>query len=233
MDFSIRSSQKELIDRDDIPFVEIQRNMRELDIINTWLGGHAISINGLSQLIAGRQQVSICEIGCGGGDNLAALYRYCQRRNIAVRLTGVDYNPHCIAFAREHFPGSQVDWMIADYRTVTFGDTPPDIIFSSLFCHHFTDEELIRMLCWMDANTRIGWFINDLHRHPIAWHAIRLLTAWFSRSRLVRNDAPVSVLRGFTRREWKALLDKAGIEHYSIRWKWAFRWLLTKKNLLN
>jgi SAM-dependent methyltransferase len=226
MDFSSRSNQKELIDRDDIPFGDIQRNMRELDIINTWLGGHAISIAGLKQLIKGRKQVSICEIGCGGGDNLAALRSYCRRKGIAVRLIGVDRNPHCIAVARERFPDNHQDWMIADYRCVNFQDAKPDIIFSSLFCHHFTDEELVDMLSWMDTNAAVGWFINDLHRHPLAWYSIRRLTAWFSRSYLVKHDAPLSVLRGFTRQEWRRLFFKAGITHYSIRWKWAFRWLL-------
>ena len=77
-DLSKRSYQKELLDRDDIPFRDIQRNMHELDIINTWLGGHAISISGLRHLIPHREQVSICEIGCGGGDNLRALVRKCS-----------------------------------------------------------------------------------------------------------------------------------------------------------
>ena len=46
-DFSQRSDEKELLDRDDIPFTDIERNMHELDLINTWLGGHAISKRGL------------------------------------------------------------------------------------------------------------------------------------------------------------------------------------------
>ena len=53
LDLSKRSYQKELLDRDDIPFRDIQRNMLELDIINTWLGGHAISISGLRRLAGG------------------------------------------------------------------------------------------------------------------------------------------------------------------------------------
>ena len=65
-DFSRRSYQKELLDGDDIPFPDIARNMHELDFINTWLGGHAISVEGLRQLSGGRRQLSICEIGCGG-----------------------------------------------------------------------------------------------------------------------------------------------------------------------
>ncbi|HTI12930.1 MAG TPA: methyltransferase domain-containing protein [Puia sp.] len=229
MDFSKRSYQKELLDRPDIPFEDIERNMRELDFINTWLGGHAISLSGLKQLVRNRKQVTICEIGCGGGDNLRVLSRYCRRRHIGLRVMGIDNNAHCIAVAREKWKDGMAEWVHSDYRNVHFGEERPDIIFSSLFCHHFTDEELVLMLTWMEKSAQVGWFINDLQRHPLAYHAIRRLTGWLSRSYLVKNDAPLSVLRGFVREEWEEYLQKAGIGPYSLRWKWAFRWLIVRE----
>jgi 2-polyprenyl-3-methyl-5-hydroxy-6-metoxy-1,4-benzoquinol methylase len=226
-DLSKRSYQKELLDRDDIPLADIRRNMHELDIINTWLGGHAISISGLKRLIGLRKQLSICEIGCGGGDNLRALARWCHKEHIQVHVTGIDLSAHCIAVARERWQEGPANWIHSDYRNVVFHRDKPDIIFSSLFCHHFTDEELTAQLGWMETNAGVGWFVNDLHRHILAWQSIRLLTSWFSRSYLVKNDAPLSVQRGFTRPEWKELLRKAGIEDGKVEWKWAFRWLVT------
>jgi len=223
--FSVRSYDKELIDRDDIPFTDIERNMHELDIINTWLGGHAISISGLRRLLKGRSAINICEIGCGGGDNLKAMIQYCRKRDISVQVTGIDCNAHCLAVARAKV-GKEAEWILSDYRAVDFGGRKPDIIFSSLFCHHFTDDELVYMLNWMSLHARIGWFINDLHRHPVAYHTIRWITGWFSRCYLVKNDAPLSVLRGFSKQDWEGLMRRAGIANYSIRWKWAFRWLV-------
>ena len=49
--FSKRSYEKELLDGEGQPFPAIERNMLELDLINTWLGGHAISIRGLSAFV--------------------------------------------------------------------------------------------------------------------------------------------------------------------------------------
>lgn len=229
VDLSQRTSQKELLDRDDIPFADIEKNMRELDTINTWLGGHRISQKGLKRVIGERRQVSICEIGCGGGDNLRVLDRWCRRRGIAARITGIDLNEHCVAVAKQRWDGDQAEWICADYREVSFADRRPDIIFSSLFCHHFTDAELTGQLRWMEANAKMGWFINDLHRHRLAYYAIRLLTAAFSGSYLVKNDAPLSVLRGFSRAEWNRLLASAGMEDCKIGWEWAFRWLVTRR----
>lgn len=228
VDLSKRSSQKELLDRDDIPFADIEKNMRELDVINTWLGGHAISKKGLKRVIGHRRQVSICEIGCGGGDNLRVLGRWCGKRGIAAAVTGIDYNAHCVAVAKQRWTGDRAEWLCADYREVSFADRRPDIIFSSLFCHHFTDAELTGQLKWMEMNAGMGWFINDLQRHRLAWYAIRLLTAVFSRSYLVKNDAPLSVLRGFSRAEWKRLLASAGMDECMVSWEWAFRWLVIR-----
>jgi 2-polyprenyl-3-methyl-5-hydroxy-6-metoxy-1,4-benzoquinol methylase len=231
INFSRRSDEKELLDGDNIPFKDIERNMQELDFINTWLGGHGISIVGLKRLLKDRQRVTICEIGCGGGDNLRVLDKYCRHRNLQVEVTGIDSNMHCVAVAQEKWEGENAEWFCSDYRKVVFADKKPDIIFSSLFCHHFTDEELVEQLQWMEDNAGAGWFINDLHRHPVAYYSIRLLTAWWSNSYLVKKDAPLSVLRGFTRKDWKKLMHRAGISRYSLQWKWAFRWLVANETV--
>jgi len=224
--FAKRSFEKEILDQDSIPFADIERNMLELDWINTWLGGHRISILGLKQLLGGRRRIRICEIGCGGGDNLRVLTRYCHRHGVETEVVGVDINGHCIEVAREKWRDGQAEWLHSDYRRVAFDRRKPDIIFSSLFCHHFTDQELVSMIRWMEQNSTTGWYVNDLHRHPLAYYSIRWLTKWLSRSYLVKNDAPLSVLRGFTRAEWTTILREAGIETYQLKWKWAFRWLL-------
>ena len=109
-----------------------------------------------------------------------------------------------------------VEFIVSDYRLVNFENNKPDIIFSSLFCHHFTDDELIQMLQWMKQNSTVGFFINDLHRHPLAYNSIKYITKFFSKSYLVKNDAPLSVLRGFKKNEWKNIFEKAGINNYFI-----------------
>lgn len=221
-----RSYQKELLDGENIPFPAIRQNMRELDVINTWLGGHGITLDGFKYLLQDRKQVSVCEIGCGGGDNLFAIARWCNKNNIEVKLSGVDINGDCIAVAREKLQAHHPQLIVSDFREVDFVNDRPDIIFSSLFCHHFTEKELLYMLQWMHRQSAIGFFINDLHRHILAYHSIKILTRLFSKSYLVKNDAPLSVMRGFIKEDWQQLLQQAGIASYRLQWKWAFRWLL-------
>jgi len=85
-------------------------------------------------------------------------------------------------------------------------------------------------LKWMQANSRQGFFINDLHRHPLAYYSIKFLTSIFSRSKLVKNDAPLSVARGFKRKDWVWLMNESGLKAGLIQWKWAFRYLIIASN---
>ena len=236
MDFSARSYKKELLDRDDIPFADIKQNMRELDFINAKLGGHKITLEGVKTMMkrirtrSKNETLSILEIGCGGGDNLRVIKRYCEKRNITVRLSGVDINPHCIEFARSRKENEGIEFISSDYKLAD-PFPKPDIIFNSLFCHHFTDEEMTGILAWMKGHSNIGFFINDLHRHPFAYYSIKWLTGLFSKSYLVKNDAPLSVLRGFKRKELEMFNVQCSILNARLKWKWAFRWLLIAYNV--
>ncbi len=227
--FAQRSAQTELIDEPDIPFSDWETCLRELNTINTWLGGHAITLEGVKKLLhLTTYPVRIAEIGCGGGDNLRAIHQWNNRGTYALTYTGIDLNKACIEFAEQHCAGLPGKIFInSDYRLVDFQNTErPSIIFNSLFCHHFSNEQLVEMLVWMKKNASIGFFINDLQRHPVAFYSIKWLTSLFSRSYLVKHDASVSVARGFSRQEWRQLLKQAGITNYTIHWKWAFRFLI-------
>lgn len=228
-----RSYQKELLDRNDIPFDDIKRNMQELDFINTRLGGHDITLDGVVSILKDQvffnSNISIVEIGCGGGDNLRAIRNWAERKHIPVQLTGIDINPECITYAEFQKRNRGIKFITSDYKNVSFSSRP-DIIFSSLFCHHFSETELVFMLRWMKQNSGFGFFINDLHRHWLAYYSIKLLTKVFSKSYLVKNDAPLSVQKGFTRSEWKAIFNEAGLHNFSCKWRWAFRWLITYSN---
>lgn len=233
IDLRKRSYQEELLDNDDIPFADIRQNMKELNTVNTLLGGHKITISGVQQLLSHQpagEALNICEIGCGGGDNLKAISNWCAQKKIKATFTGIDIKAECISYAKEQYPMLNTKWIISDYRLVNFDPLKPTIIFSSLFCHHFTEDELVSMLLWMRTNSSTGFFINDLQRHPLAYYSIKWITVIFSRSYLVKNDAPLSVARGFTKKEWQAIFERAGIKNYSIAWRWAFRYLVISNN---
>ena len=230
MQLKERSNKKELLDSNDIPFNDIVTNMKELNFINTWLGGHKISKEGLKQLAGNNKALTVCEIGCGGGDNLVALNQWCKQKNIQAKFIGIDLKEPCIALGKTRKPQLEnTTWIVNDYRNVVF-DRKPDVIFSSLFCHHFTNGQLMEQLLWMQQHSTIGFFINDLERNPLAYYFIKMLTFLFSSSYLVKNDAPLSVARGFKKREWQCLFQSVNLLQFRVEWKWAFRHLITCKH---
>ena len=220
-----RSNQKEILDADDLPFEDIKICMKELNSINTLLGGHVITIKGMDSFSDNKKdKITVCEIGCGGGDNLKAI----SKKFSSASFIGIDLKDTCVKFAAKQYPELQADWITSDYSKVLF-KTQPDVIFSSLFCHHFTDEQLVFMLQWMQSNSTQGFFINDLQRNVVAYYLIKYLTSIFSKSYMVKNDGPISVSRSFRKKDWKRLFAKAGISNYTIKWKWAFRYLVVCK----
>jgi 2-polyprenyl-3-methyl-5-hydroxy-6-metoxy-1,4-benzoquinol methylase len=230
--FAQRSPQTELIDEPGIPFSDWEICLRELNVVNTYLGGHKITLEGVEAILKSKSEknpseknFTVCEIGCGGGDNLKAIASHFK----GIKFIGIDINKACTDFASKNCAHLDAKFICSDYRNVSFTQKP-DIIFNSLFCHHFSNDQLVQMLKWMKENAVMGFFINDLQRHPFAYHSIKTLTKIFSRSYLVKNDGPISVLRGFHKNEWQQLLAAAGIKQYSIRWRWAFRYLVIVKN---
>src|SRR3954453_15603059 len=230
MNFTQRSYQKEFLDYDNIPFEDIKKNMEELNFINTWLGGHSITIKGLQKLLQKRKAITVCEIGCGGGNNLVAIVKWCNKKNIDVKCIGIDIKNECIEFAKQNkLLLEYANWICSDYKEIHF-ETKPDIIFSSLFCHHFYEDELSEQVKWMKQNSNVGFFINDLERNTIAYHSIKLLSTLFSNSYLVKNDAPLSVARGLLKQEWQKIFENAGVKSFNIQWEWAFRYLIVSSN---
>ncbi len=220
-----RSYQKEILDGDNVPFVDIKKNMQELNTINSLLGGHNITLAGFKKLAANKAKIHVCEIGCGGGDNLKAIESFCLKNKIGIQFTGIDIKKECLDFAAQQYPELKCDWICSDYLLANFKQKP-DIIFSSLFCHHFKEKELEKMLKWMYLNSNVGFFINDLQRNIFAYYSIKWITAVFSKSYMVKHDAPLSVSRGFHKKEWEKIIKHTGLKNISILWKWAFRYLL-------
>jgi len=229
--FTNRSEQLELLDAPNIPKELLFQNLKELDFINRTLGGHAITLSGIKQLVTDKTKTyHILDIGCGGGDAMQAIADWARKNNYKVKLTGVDMNADAIEYLNNYckeYP--EISAVISDYRDYLKSNSSVDIIHCSLFCHHLKDHELLELFSFLKANVSVGFVINDLQRHPFAYHSIKLLTRILNGSALVKNDAPLSVLRGFRKEELISLFSKAGVINYFIKWKWAFRYLIIGK----
>jgi len=81
------------------------------------------------------------------------------------------------------FPG--IDFYCDDFRNVFSEINDIAIVHASLFCHHFTEEEITGFIKFCNKNKTV-FIINDLERNPVAYYAIKLITRLFSKSPLVK-----------------------------------------------
>ncbi len=229
-DLKHRSTEVELMDDLNCSGPMVDQTLIEIEFINKWLGGNAVTLHGFNSLLKHLSKtttLTVADLGCGGGEMLKLLAQQLRTQKLKVTLTGIDANPGIVAFAEHHaqaFP--EIQFKTLNVLSEPFTHETFDIVTATLFFHHFTKEELIYLFKLLKNNVRLGMVINDLHRHPLAYYAIKWLTKIFSRSVMVRYDAPLSVHRGFKRAELVEILSAAGIENYTLRWKWAFRWQL-------
>jgi 2-polyprenyl-3-methyl-5-hydroxy-6-metoxy-1,4-benzoquinol methylase len=225
--FSQRSSELEIMDDLDCAGPVLEQTLRELKTINRLLGGNHVTTLGLAQLIRDNPQSNyeITDIGCGGGDMIRVMSDWAKVQGIPAKFTGIDANGNIIEFAKVRQSDlPSIKWRVQNVFEPEFAAEKTDLVTCTLFTHHFTDGELVLLLKAMKEKARLGIVINDLHRHRLAYYSIKWLTTLFSRSSMVKNDAPLSVLRSFSKADWERILDGAGIERYRIRWFWAFRW---------
>jgi 2-polyprenyl-3-methyl-5-hydroxy-6-metoxy-1,4-benzoquinol methylase len=227
MDFSTRATDLETMDDLHCSGPVVAQTLRELEFINKWLGGNHVTLQAVKVIAKKKSlaRIRIIDVGCGSGDMLLLLRRWARRKNLPTELTGVDANPNIIALAQIHCNQySDISLEAVDILSSKFKALETDILIGTLFFHHFTQTQLTDFFAQLKEQVRVAIIINDLHRHPLAYYSIKWLTALFSKSEMVKSDAPLSVRRGFSRRELETVLRNAGYDQFQISWKWAFRW---------
>lgn len=237
IDLSARASGEEIMDNLECSGPVVDQTLRELETINTLLGGNYVTLNGLDQLLAEApvgKKLSIADLGCGGGDILRLMASWANRRGLALDFLGVDANSHIIQFAMAATAEKSIQFETINIFDSAFAHRRFDVVVATLFFHHFSSEQLVSFFRQLKTQVSIGIVINDLHRHWLAYYSIKLLTRLFSKSAMVKFDAPLSVARSFRRKDWLEIFEKAGIQNYTLRWMWAFRWQMVirfdKKN---
>ena len=229
--FKSRSHQSEIMDEPGIPDKLLHKNLGELDIMNRYIGGHAISLDGIKRLMTNRQkEYHIVDLGCGSGDVLRFIARWARTHQYRVKLTGVDINADAINYLyiqSKEYP--EITGIVSDYIDYIENCEQIDIVHCGLFCHHLDDMKLMRLFNFLKTCSSKGVVINDLQRNPVAYYSVWFLTRLLNGTTLAKHDGPVSVLRAFKRSELEWLIQNAGLSDFSIQWKWAFRYLVVVK----
>lgn len=228
-----RSTENEIMDDFSMKGEMLRKTLDQIAAINNRLGGNNVTISGLKQVLKNKPAgttISIIDIGCGNGNMLRAVADYGRKNNFIFKLTGIDANEYTVEYAKK----LSVDYPEISYRKMDvmndeFSKLDADIVLSTLFLHHFKNDEIEILLTRLVKKISNAVIINDLHRSRAAFYLFKAICL-FIRNPMVKKDGAISILSGFKKKELVALNNKLQFTGSTIRWKWAFRyqWIIRK-----
>lgn len=226
MPFTARSTDTEWMDTEAVEAADYAACLADLATVNTVTLARLPTLGFMAQAVrrAGGRPLRVLDVACGEGDMLRRLHRWGQRTGNELVLAGLDLSAQGIAAARAATPaGTGIGYRVGDVFTAPLGEI--DVVLSSLFTHHLGEADVVRFLRLMEDTAAVGWFVNDLHRSPVAYYGFQAMSTVAGWHRFVRHDGPVSVARSFRRADWVAILRRAGLEDVArVRWHVPFRW---------
>jgi hypothetical protein len=209
----------ELMDDPGRPAGELRENLRDLERMNRFLGGHAIVRAYLNRALpvwrnrggAAGAALVVLDVATGGADVPAAVAAWAQRRRVAVRIVGIDRHPTIARLARISASACpEVTVIRADARALPFADASVDVCLCNLALHHLTAEEGLALVQRLHRLSRVWFLIVDLLRSPAGYGGVWLATR-FARSPVTRHDGPLSVRRSRSWAEYRQFAAAAAI----------------------
>nr|WP_321233865.1 methyltransferase domain-containing protein [uncultured Psychroserpens sp.] len=228
-----RSEEEEIMDDLDYNGPILHDALDKLAKINQWLGGNKVTINGLKKVLKHHPKdkpITIIDLGCGGGDILREVSRFGKQQGYQFKLLGLDANQHTVNYAEElSKPYTNIQFKTLDVFSEAFHQFEYDVVLTTLFLHHFKEDELVPFLEPVLEKAKLGIVVNDLHRHKLAYYLFKLLCTTIKNKTII-EDGLTSVLRGFKREELERISQQLNA-NYHLQWKWAFRfqWILKHK----
>ncbi len=230
IDTTYRSNKTEIMDDFSMKGKLLRDTLDKLGSINKWLGGNRVTINGIKQLLKDQPKnkaYTIIDLGCGHGDILRLVADYGRKHNYKFNLIGIDANQDAIDYANELSKSyKELTFKKLDIFSDEFQKLEYDIALSTLFLHHFNQDEIHQLLSMLSDRASVGIVVNDLHRNKIAYGLFKLLGLVVSNHMIVQ-DGLTSILRAFKREELEEISKQLKLKS-QIHWRWAFRyqWLI-------
>jgi 2-polyprenyl-3-methyl-5-hydroxy-6-metoxy-1,4-benzoquinol methylase len=230
-----RTQEAEIMDDFSLQGEELREALDQIARINQLLGGNTVILQGIKELLKQShpaKTISIADIGCGNGDMLRMLAKFGQKNKFTFQLTGIDANKFTINYAEKlskEYPN--IEYQCVDIFSEDFKSMKYDIILCTLTLHHFSNEQILKIMSIFNNNAQTGIIINDLHRSKTAYRLFEIISVVFNLNSMSREDGRISILRGFRKKELEEFSKKLNLKNYTINWKWAFRyqWIITKK----
>lgn len=227
--FVDRSYQQELIDTGDYTPEQYERFLRDIRIINRYIGDERALKRTLLSEISRRKipEFSVLDVGAGSGELLRVCAKFARKNGKETSLLGLELNPRSAESIREESADfNEIKSIRGDALSLPFANNSFDYAICSLFMHHFRENDIVAILKKMSRIARRKIFVIDLHRHPVAYGLYKIFTAATFMGYLVKEDGALSVKRGFKPSELQTLATQAGLLKFKVERHFPFRLVL-------
>jgi ubiquinone/menaquinone biosynthesis C-methylase UbiE len=205
----------------EIAAADVAATLADIDRLNAWFGGYALSRRHIRRLAAGlprERMLRVIDVGGGAATFAARLVRWARRRRRAIRVVVVDRDPTVLRLARRVASAYPEVWLVqADAAALPFRPRAVDIVTSTLTLHHLEPVQAVAGLREMAAAAGVGVVVNDLLRRRLSLGLVWLATRLLRCHPISRHDGPLSVRRSYSRNELRALAERAGARRLTIR----------------
>ena len=222
LDFSHRSDELEIMDDPASAEDSLRTTLRQFSFINRFFSRTRTLFCRYifpDILKTGLRQVTILDVGAGGGDFARWCVSFLKRRGIVPRVICLDSDARAIDYLRDAcatFPEIKIDH--ASFFDLDKPDDSIDYVLSTHVLHHVSDAQIPGFLRLAYSIARRGVLIVDLERRLAAYRAFSVFSALFFRKGFTRYDGLLSIRKGFSSEDVRGYIDAAGLNgHVKVR----------------
>lgn len=201
------------------------RSLRDVARANRYFGGVSAPLAELRIALrelgtpSNGEDVVLLDVGMGMGDIAARARAVAADAGVQLRTVGVDASePLARRASCQALPTAR-----ADALALPFADHSVDIVLCSQLLHHFEHERALALVRELDRVAKQRVIVSDLRRSWLAASGIWLASFPLRFHPVSRHDGVVSVLRGFTRAELEAMVERAVSSRARVRQRPTFR----------
>ena len=221
-----RANQLELLDMGSGLAKEVHESLRHIAIVNKWWGGGPLLrrfIVPRVEQLRPRTKVRILDVGTGSGAMPLTIIRWARKNRFTIRIVAVDINRGHLKLARQTTgPYPEIQLVAADANHLPFRAESFDIVLSTLFLHHFNEQELVEMIPSFQAVSRYAVILDDLIRSQLTRILFRIVSSVFTQNTLTRQDGELSILRAYTPAEMLSILHQTRLPHVQLYARWCY-----------
>lgn len=198
----------EWMDRPDCDRDLLFNTYRQFSRINRLLSGWKSIYKTYLQPIIERNggKATLLDIGCGGGDVLRILHKFCRQDGYEVQFTGIDPDQRSFDYLSglkwpENFDFKPVlsDQLVRENRRF-------DMVISNHVVHHLKEKELTELCSDAEQLANRLVLFSDIERSDIGYALFSAIAPLLFRRSYIVQDGRISIKRSFRREELQALL---------------------------